>query len=150
MLSTPLLQLYSPAVVASLLAGGPRLVERLVGAGVLLTGAPPPAMAAALLLQGDAVPLGASLGDCTEGEAPPLKNEPSSRLVRSALRAGRRNSSHEVGLGEDEEDEWALAGEVEEAPTPETQEKPRRRPKLPGHVRGSPPPKRAASARKRR
>lgn len=141
-------------MAAALLAGGPRLVERLLGTEALLAGAPPPAMAAALLLQGDSVPSGTAVGDCTEGEAPPLKNQPSSRLVRSVQRAGRRNRPRgEAGDEEEEgEDDWALDGETEEAPVPEKAEK-RRRPKLQGHVRGSPPPKRPGSAtraRKRR
>jgi hypothetical protein len=151
-----LLHVYPPRVVATLLHGGPRLVERMLedtAAHGTPAHAPAPATLAHLAQQQQPVQLDAKVGDCTPTEPPPLSSQPSSRLLRAMARGGwtADGPADASWLGdgadeeeEEEEEEAAAAAAAKKAATPQ------RRPTLRTHPRGSPPPRDTARAGKKR
>ena len=74
-----------------LLAGGPRLFERLVqetasGAGVLVPRAPSPAMVAHLAERGSVAGPGTQVGDCSPSATGPPKRSPAQALLEAERR----------------------------------------------------------------
>jgi hypothetical protein len=143
-----LLHVYPPRVVATLLHGGPRLMERLLedtAAHGTPVHAPSPAMLAHLAQQQQPVQLDAKVGDCTPSEPPPLPSQPSSRLLRAMARGGWTDGAADESWPSDGADEQQ---EEEEAAKKATA--PQRRPTLRTHPRGSPPPRDTARGGKKR
>jgi hypothetical protein len=135
-----LLQLYPPRIVAMMLAGGPRLLERLLderSAPGVSPHAPPPALLAHLAQQHVPVLPGVQVGDCIPSEAPPLPSKPSSRLLRAAARGG---------WGDDLDDEEAQDEDEPGGRNAARTGAPPQRARLRTHPRGSPPPREARNA----
>ena len=139
-------QLYTPRVSAMLLAGGPRLFERLVqetatGTALLVPRAPSPALVAHLVERHAVVAPGTKVGDCTSVEQSVPMRSPTQALYDAERRLWE--------LEDDEHDDAQEAGasddDAADAPGPADAS---RRAVRRTYPRGSPPPRAGRSPRR--
>ena len=131
-----------------LLAGGPRLFERLVqetaaGTAVLVPRAPSPAVIAHLIERDAVVGPGTSVGDCTEVEESAPKRSPTQALFDAERKLWEQEDD------DDDDDELESSADADDAaankPGPaDASRRPRRR----TYPRGSPPPRAGRSPRR--
>jgi hypothetical protein len=131
-----------------LLAGGPRLFERLVhetasGAGVLVPRAPSPAMVAHLAERGTVAGPGTQVGDCTPSATGPPKRSPAQALLEAERRLWELEDEEH-----DDAAESGAAGDDDDSPKPSSGVP--RRPARRQQPRGSPPPRGGRPSRRRK
>jgi hypothetical protein len=135
------LQLYAPHVSAMLLAGGPRLFERLVqatatGAAVLVSRAPSPAVVAYLAERGAVGGPGTQVGDCTPSAAPAPRRSPTQALFDAERKLWE--------LEDEEHDDASQSAEADDDDADDSPPAPSAAPRGASRLkypRGSPPPR---------
>ena len=130
-----------------LLAGGPRLFERLVqettaGTALAVPRAPSPAMIAHLAERGTVTKPGTQVGDCT-----PSEEEPKRSSAQALFDAERRLWELEDEEHDDALESGELSGEADDDSSPGTSNAPRRASRR-QYPRGSPPPRAGRASRR--